>query len=155
MSRVTRTVTTLGLLPALFGACGNPFAPFNGIQLSFRAVPASVQTGDSFTAILTIVNTRLDTLAFLSGDSCVATLTVTRGITPVLMTGSSFGCLAVVTSFRIPPRDSLVRAFQMEASIREDAPPFRTFLAPGGLYTIHTRMHVDLPDVAVSVLVRD
>lgn len=102
MSPLKHAVACAGLLTSSL-ACNDTLGPSEGIDVAFRAVPASVLPGDSFHAILTIINSRADTLVLTSGDSCVATLTVKRGVARVFLAGSVFGCLAVVTPFRIPP----------------------------------------------------
>jgi hypothetical protein len=55
--------------------------------------------------------------------------------------------LAVITTFLIPPGDSLTRTFDLVAWLRENRAPWRYIdPPPPGVYQLQAAMHVELPD---------
>jgi hypothetical protein len=132
-------------------ACTDPIGTIHDLRIDFRVVPNIVEAGDSMTAKLVIINPAANSVTISSGSSCVATLDALSNEQRVDLDGTAFGCLAVVSYFVIPPRDSLVRTFVLVAMLREQQSPWRYVIPPpSGLYHMRARVQVGLPDQTVD-----
>lgn len=150
---VHRTTIAVSLCSLL--ACTEPTGTVDDLRVDFRITPAAVQAGDSMRARLVIVNPTRDTISLHSGSSCVATLDALKDGNRLDMEGTAFGCLTVVMTFPIPPRDSLTRTFNLVARLREDKSPWRYIVPPPpGVYRLRAAMQVQLPDAHVQFEVR-
>jgi hypothetical protein len=142
VKRVRFAFTTLALL-----ACGNPVGTADDLRVDFRLEPSAVRAGDSMTASLAINNSTGDTVRLVSRSSCVATLDVLVDEERVDMQGTGFGCFAVITTFLIPPGDSLTRSFGLVMWLREHRAPWRYIEPlPPGVYRLRAAIKVELPD---------
>jgi hypothetical protein len=127
----------------------------SGPKVDFHVAPTVVQPGDTLTARLAIHNPTGETLELQSGCSSVVMLSILRGGETAPMQGN-FGCFTVVTSFEVPPRDSLVQTFTIIALLNEGSPTWRYTLPPTpGDYRIHLAMQVRLPDQDADFRVRE
>jgi hypothetical protein len=127
--------------------CGNPVGTVDDVRVDFRLEPSVVRAGDSMTVSLVINNPTGDTVRLVSRSSCVATIDVLVDDERLDMQGTGFGCLAVITTFLIPPGDSLTRTFDLVAWLRENRAPWRYIdPPPPGVYQLQAAMHVELPD---------
>lgn len=146
----------IGLVPALVGvlpfvACSETTGTVSDLRVEFHFDTNSVRAGDPMVATLVITNPTRDTIRVSSGSSCVATLDALRAGERVDLQGTAFGCLTVISTFAIPPRDSLVRTFDLIAMLREDHSPWRYVVPPPpGTYRLRANMQVGLPDAYVG-----
>jgi len=132
-------------------ACSEPIGTVSDLRTGFRIEPSVVRAGDSMVAKLVITNPTDDSIRISSGSSCVTTLDALRDDRRLDLQGTAFGCLTVVTTFVIPPRDSLVRVFDLVAMLREDQSPWRYVNPPPvGAYQLRAAMEVNLPDQYVA-----
>jgi hypothetical protein len=127
----------------------DPIAPCGSasdLQTSFFVEPSMVQPGDSLVARLTISNPTSCMVTLPASCTSVAWLSVLQGTQAVAMQGAMFGCYPVITDFRIGPRDSLTRVYELVANVYA-YPPGQWVPAPAGVYTLLAEMHVGLPDL--------
>ena len=136
---------------AFAGACAEPVGTISDLRVDFRVQPSAVASGDSLIARLTIINPTDDSIKLFSGSSCVTTLDAFRDNTRVDLRGTAFGCRTVVSTFVIPPRDSLVMTFDLVAMLREQQPPWQYVTPPPpGIYQLRAAMQVGMPDQFAS-----
>jgi hypothetical protein len=132
-------------------ACRQATGTADDLRIGFTVQGITVRPGDPMLARLVITNPTSDTIAVSSGDSCVATLDALRDGERVDLQGTAFGCLTVISNFRIPPGDSIVREFDLVAMLRENQSPWRYVVPPQpGTYRLRADMHVHLPDEYVT-----
>ena len=98
----------------------------NGVRATLSLDPSEVARTHSFTARLSLTNTASHTATWTSGSGCLAFLNVYRGGERVPLEGADFGCIAVVSSWRIAPGASLAHEYLLRAQRTDGAP-----LAPG------------------------
>jgi hypothetical protein len=134
-----------------FTACSEPTGTVDDLRIGFSVQASVVRAGEPLIAKLVITNPTRDTIKVSSGSSCVATLDAVRNNERVDLQGTAFACLTVVTTFAIPPRDSLVRNFALVAMLREGQSPWRYVVPPEpGIYQLRAAMQVGLPDEYVA-----
>lgn len=101
------SVRPLATLLALFAAgCGPEPLSFGSLTLRLDVQPAQVSAADTFTVRLVVRNVGVQDTALTSGCS-VPTFFGLDGPAGVVYPAPGFGCLTVVTTFRIAAGDSL------------------------------------------------
>ena len=119
----------LPLAALVASACLDSAGPEDLVQ-SFVVEPATVRAGDSFQAVLTVVNPTGKAVTVTAGQSCFAGVHVYRGGERLDFEGSTWGCFQVVRDFEVPPRDSLTFPYDLVAMIREDVAPWEYVVPP-------------------------
>ena len=141
------------ILTVAIAGCHEPVSPAGLETVRFTVTPSTVAPGDSFVVEFTLRNPTPRTVAVTSGASCLFFLQTHRATEPVSVPGLSYGCLAVVTKFEVPPWGSLriVRpAVAAERSGGGSSHPL-----PAGEYKIQTMMLAPLPDQEATLTVVD
>lgn len=125
----------LGPLLALFLAgCGGDPLSFSSLSLRLDVHPAQVSPDDSFTVHLVVRNDGTRDTTLISGCS-VPTWFALDGPPGVVYPAPGFGCLTVITHYRIPAGDSLTRTHRFVArNIAEAGYP----ALPPGEYVVFT-----------------
>lgn len=133
--------------------CHAPGGPDELPPPTFVAQPATVAPGDTFAVVFTVRNPTRDTVTITSSYGCLFFLSAFRGSDPVSMEGTGYGCITVIGTFAVPPRDSLRIAHRLVAAQR-NYPNAPTPL-PAGTYRVRTQMNAALPDREAVVTVVD
>ena len=141
------------IILALVAGCQEPVTPATLPEHSFTITPDRVAPGDSFVVEFTLQNRTPRALTVTSGASCLFFLQVTSASEPVSIPGLSYGCLAVVTTFHVPPFGSLRVVRHAVADARSGVGAGSPL--PAGEYRIHTIMLAPLPDQEATLTVID
>ena len=125
----------LGLLVALcLAGCRSEPLSFGSLTLRLDVQPVQVSPDDSFTVHLVVRNVGTADTTLTSGCS-VATFFALDGPEGTVYPAPGFGCLTVITRFRIPAGDSLTQTHRFVAHdiAKEGYPPL-----PPGEYFVFT-----------------
>jgi hypothetical protein len=124
-----------GLLLALcLAGCRNEPVSFGSLTFRLDVHPLEVSPDDSFTVHLVIRNVGTADTTLTSGCS-VATFFALDGPAGIVYPAPGFGCLTVITRFKIPAGDSLTQTHRFVAHDIAQAgyPPL-----PEGTYVVFT-----------------
>jgi hypothetical protein len=151
--RMRRLIVLIPILTVAIGGCHEPVGPAGVEIVRFTVMPHTVAPNDSFVVEFTLRNPTMRTLTVTSGASCLFFLQTHRATEPVSITGLSYGCLAMVTTFVVPPLGSLTIVRQAVAAERTGGGSSSPL--PAGEYKIQTMMLAPLPDQEAILTVDD
>ena len=152
-SRMRSLVALIPIFTAAIGGCHEPVGPAGVEIVRFTVMPPTVAPNDSFVVEFTLRNPTMRPLTVTSGASCLFFLQTHRATEPVSIPGLSYGCLAVVTIFVVPPLGSLTIVRQAVAAERTGGGSSNPLSA--GEYKIQTMMLAPLPDQETTLTVAE
>ena len=99
----------------LIGGCSEATSPADDIVVKWTLSSAVVGAHDSVAATLILRNSGQTPVALVSSCTSIGSLDVALDGRRVDVRGAGAGCLTAMTRYTIPPRDSLMRVFQLKA----------------------------------------
>lgn len=143
-------MTTRYLMPAVLlmavPACRDLTVPAPNPQIAFHLNPTVVRSGDTIQARLVVHNRSDTTVRLTSGCGTLSMRSTSRNGESIAIQGGNLGCLTVVRTFEIGPRDSVVEAHPIVALVNEGSPGWKYVLpAPPGVYEVKVYVQVHVP----------
>ena len=142
------------IVPLAANGCQEPVGADTLPPPTFIVSPSTVAPGDSFAVVFTLRNPTGQSVTITSGAGCLFFLGAVRGSEPVSVQGLTYYCTASITTFQIPPHDSL-RAVRRAVAAERGGTGIGTPLR-AGTYRIQTMMNTTaLPDVEAPLTVSE
>lgn len=138
------------LMPALLlmvvPACRDLTVPASNPQIAFHLKPTVVRSGDTIQARLVVYNRSDTTVRLTSGCSALSMRSTFLNGKSIEIQGGNLGCLTIVRTFEIAPRDSVVEEHPIVALVNEGSPGWKYVLpAPPGVYDVKVYVQVHAP----------
>lgn len=106
---------SIALSATLTSGCSEPTRPTDELLVKWTLNSAVVGRSDSVAATLSVRNPTQTPVVLVSRCVSIGGPEVAIGGDPANLRGAGFGCLTAMTEYTVPPRDSLVRVFQLHA----------------------------------------